>query len=173
VLRMKKFGKDKNQSNKTHPEALVESDQPHQLAFAPGLSRFLQAKRACRASPPLLASRCSTATRRPRKSGKSPCRSTSKAKFNIVARLCRASASNQPSPPITRPPPHNIPGQGKSDSDAPQAPHAADCRPSQSSINKWQPQADTKADYRIRSTNPIPAYHARSTLDYKSALVFR
>jgi len=61
-----------------------------------GLSRFLQAKRASRASPPLLASRRSTATRCSRKSGKSPCRSTGKANIQIVVRLCRASASNQP-----------------------------------------------------------------------------
>ncbi len=102
-----------------------------------GLSRFLQAKRACRASPPLLASRSSTVIRRPRKSGNSPCQSTGKANIQIVARLCRAPASNQPQK-NTHPPAREQAGAGQSNSDAPQAPLAADCRPSQSTIYKQQ-----------------------------------
>jgi len=74
-------------TKKTHPEAPAEPRSTAPACVRSGLSRFLQAKRACRASPPLLASRCSTATRRSRKSGKSPCRSTGKANIQVVARL--------------------------------------------------------------------------------------
>ena len=83
-------------TKKTHPEAPAEPRSTAPACVRSGLSRFLQAKRASRASPPLLASRRSTATRCSRKSGKSPCRSTGKANIQIVVRLCRASASNQP-----------------------------------------------------------------------------
>ena len=38
---------------------------------------------------------------------------------------------------------------------------------------KSKPEATAKAEYRLRSTNPIPAHQAKSALDYKSALVFR
>ena len=69
-----------------------------------GLSRFLQAKRACRASPPLLASRCSTVIRCYRKSGKSPCRSTGKANIQVVASgfvtlLARENRASSPPKP--------------------------------------------------------------------------
>ena len=94
-----------------------------------GLSRFLQAKRACRASPPLLASRRSGVNRSSRKSGKSPCRSTGKANIQIVARLRRAPASNKPSRKKRSALPNNHhrssaeqTGAGQSNSHAPQAP---------------------------------------------------
>ena len=38
---------------------------------------------------------------------------------------------------------------------------------------KSKPEATAKADYRLRSTNPIPAHQPKSALDYKSALLFR
>ena len=69
--------------------------------------------------------------------GKSPCRITGKANIQIVARLCRAPAPNQPQK-NTHPPAREQTGAGQSDSDAPQAPHAADCRPSQLTIHKQQ-----------------------------------
>ena len=72
-----------------------------------------------------------------RKSGKSPCRSTGKANIQIVARLCRAPASNQPQK-NTHPPAKEQARAGQSNSHAPQAPLTADCRPSQSTIQKQQ-----------------------------------
>ena len=76
-------------------------------------------------------------------SGKSPCRSTGKANIQIVARLRRAPASNKP-PCKKRSALQNNhhrssseqTGAGQSNSYAPQAPLAADCRPSQSTIHK-------------------------------------
>ncbi|NMW21779.1 MAG: hypothetical protein HKK67_09140 [Chlorobiaceae bacterium] len=49
-------------------------------------------------------------------------------------------------------------------------PTAAPCTPP--SV-KSKPEATAKADYRLRSTNPIPAHQPKSALNYKSALVFR
>ena len=120
-----------------------------------GLSRFLQANRARRASPPLLASRCSTVIRCYRKSGKSPCRCTGKAIIQIVARLCRAPASNQPQKtPIHQP--ENKPGQGSRTATLRRLRSLPTAAPrSQAYINS-NSQADAKADYRIRSTNIIP-----------------
>ena len=91
--------------------------------------------------------------------GKSPCRLTGKANIQIVVRLCRAPASNQP-PFKKRSALQNDhhrssaeqAGAGQSDSDAPQAPQAVDCRPSQSkpSAKQYHILARLKAEELLR-----------------------
>ena len=144
-----------------------------------GLSRFLQAKRACRASPPLLASRCSEenpyhvmAANRPagvparRIFRYSPGYAGLLPKTNPHARSALLSRTT------TIGHPQNKPGQGSRTATLRRLRTLPTAAPrSQPYINS-NFQADAKADYRIRSTNIIPVLQ-KSALDYKSALVFR
>ena len=122
-------------SSQTRPPAPSCSSSPAVTLFA--------SKKSVPRQPFASTRRRSEITRRSPQCGKSPCRSTGKANIQIVVRLRRAPASNKPSCKKRSALQNNHhrssaeqTGAGQSVSDASQASHAADCRPSQSTSHK-------------------------------------
>ena len=136
MLRMKRFGKkQKSQKNSTRSSCRTPINRTS-LRSLRAVTLFASKKSVPR-QPSAPCKQALVGGERLHHGGKLPCRSTGKANIQIVARLCRAPDSNQPQK-NTHPPAREQTGAGQSNSDAPQAPLAADCRPSQSTIYKQQ-----------------------------------
>ncbi len=129
---------------KPHPEDLAKPDNRTNLRSLRAVTLFASKKSVPR-QPFTTCKQVLRGKPLSRNGGKSPCRSTGKANIQIVVRLCRAPASNQPPCKKLSALQNNHhrssaeqTGAGQSNSDAPQATLAADCRPSQTTIHKQQ-----------------------------------
>ena len=108
--------------------------------------------------------------------GKSPCRCIGKANIQIVVRLRRAPASNKPSCKKRSALQNNHhrssaeqTGAGQSVSDASQASHAADCRPSQSTSHKKVSHSRTAKS--VRAFAPCKNEEIRKKRNHSKILI--
>jgi hypothetical protein len=155
-----------------HPEDLAKPDQPHQLAFAPGCHAFCKQKeraapalrslqagaqqqadahvKAANRPAGVPARRISRKSPAPPRKGRAPCIPLRRRLQPGFAVLLPKPTTSQEAPKTSRalrapnkPPSTKHAGAGQSDSDAPQAPLAADCRPSQRTNHKKAPHSRT------------------------------
>ena len=165
---------------KPYPEDLAKHDQPHQLAFAPGCHAFCKQKeraapalrslqagaqqqadahvKAANRPAGVPARRISRKSPAPPRKGRAPCMPLRRRLQPGFAVLLPKPTTPQEAPKTSRalrapnkPPSTKHAGAGQSDSDAPQAPLAADCRPSQSTIHKTVPHSRTAKSGRAFS----------------------
>ena len=144
---------------KPHPEDLAKPDNRTNLRSLRAVTLFASKKSVPR-QPFTTCKQVLRGKPLSRNGGKSPCRSTGKANIQIVVRLCRAPASNQP--PCKKlsalqnnhhRSSQNKPGQGSRTATLRRLRSLPTAAPRRQPYINSNSQADAKSDYRIRSTN--------------------